>query len=75
MGYVKYEQDGAVGVVTNDRPQALNALNREVLADLQKTFSDIDVDTVRCVILTGAGEKAFVAGADKPSANSATIYS
>ncbi len=64
MGYVKYEQDGAVGVVTIDRPQALNALNREVLADLQKTFSDIDVDTVRCVILTGAGEKAFVAGAD-----------
>ena len=73
MGYVKYEQDGAVGVVTIDRPQALNALNREVLADLQKTFSDIDVDTVRCVILTGAGEKAFVAGADIGEMSTMTV--
>ncbi len=64
MGNVDYRVEGAVGVVTINRPKALNALNTEVLTDLQAVFDGIDLQQVRAVILTGAGEKAFVAGAD-----------
>ena len=64
MGYVDYEVNGYVAKVTINRPKALNALNEEVLSDLEATFDAIDQDAVRCVILTGAGEKSFVAGAD-----------
>mgnify|MGYP000352772552 CR=1 FL=1 len=64
MGYVDCEQEGHVGIVTINRPKALNALNEEVLKDLETVFDAIDQETVRAVILTGAGEKSFVAGAD-----------
>ncbi len=64
MSFVTYAQEGFVGIVTIDRPKALNALNEEVLRDLQAVFAAIDLDATRCVILTGAGEKSFVAGAD-----------
>lgn len=63
MGFVRYEQDGFVGIVTIDRPKALNALNEEVLKDLEATFDAIDLDKTRAVIITGEG-KSFVAGAD-----------
>ena len=62
--YIKYEQDGFVGVITINRPKALNALNSQVLEELEETFKAIDLDAVRAVVLTGAGEKSFVAGAD-----------
>lgn len=62
--FIKYEQDGFVGVITIDRPKALNALNSQVLEELEETFKAIDLDAVRAVVLTGAGEKSFVAGAD-----------
>lgn len=62
--FVTYEQDGFVGVVTINRPKALNALNSQVLEELEETFKNIDLDNTRAVILTGAGEKSFVAGAD-----------
>lgn len=62
---VMFRQDGAVGYVTVDRPEALNALNRGVLADLEGIFRDLDRSPeVRVVVVTGAGEKAFIAGAD-----------
>lgn len=64
MGFVDYEVKGAVGIVTINRPKALNALNSEVLNDLEAVFDGIDQETVRCVVLTGAGDKSFVAGAD-----------
>ena len=64
MGFVDYEVDGYVAKVTINRPKALNALNEEVLTDLEAVFDAIDLDAVRCVILTGAGDKSFVAGAD-----------
>ncbi|WP_050698235.1 enoyl-CoA hydratase-related protein [Anaeromassilibacillus senegalensis] len=64
MSFVKYEQTGFVGVMTIDREKALNALNSEVLADLEAAIDAIDLDATRCVVLTGAGQKSFVAGAD-----------
>ena len=64
MEFITYEQEGFVGIVTIDRPKALNALNSQVLEELQETFQAIDLEATRAVILTGAGEKSFVAGAD-----------
>jgi enoyl-CoA hydratase len=57
--------DGAVAVVTIDRQDALNALNVETLTELRDRLRELESDAgVRAVVLTGAGEKAFVAGAD-----------
>lgn len=64
MGFVTYEQDGFVGVVTINRPEALNALNTQVLKDLEETLDSLDLNETRALVLTGAGDKAFVAGAD-----------
>lgn len=64
MEFVTYEQDGFVGVVTINRPKALNALNSEVLKEIEATFDAIDLDATRAVVLTGAGDKSFVAGTD-----------
>ena len=64
MDFILYEVDGAVGTITINRPKALNALNSQVLDELDATLDAIDLDTVRAVILTGAGDKSFVAGAD-----------
>ena len=72
MSFVTTELQGAVAVVTIDRPKALNALNPEVLADLKAAFEAIDQNTVRCVVLTGAGDKSFVAGADIGSMSTMT---
>ncbi|WBH16248.1 enoyl-CoA hydratase-related protein [Sphingomonas radiodurans] len=59
------EQREAVTLVTLNRPQSLNALNTDVLADLAAAFGAYDKDeSQRCLVLTGAGEKAFAAGAD-----------
>jgi enoyl-CoA hydratase len=59
------EQQGAVTLITLNRPQALNALNSAVLADLTTAFAAYDADPSQgCAVLTGAGEKAFAAGAD-----------
>ena len=64
MGYVDYETEGAVGLITINRPKALNALNSEVLNDLESVIDGVDQNTIRCLIITGAGDKSFVAGAD-----------
>jgi len=59
------ERDGAVAVVTINRPKVLNALNAQTLEELRRIILDLKADdSVRVVILTGAGEKSFVAGAD-----------
>src|SRR6516225_11728881 len=59
------ERDGAVAVVTINRPKVLNALNSQTLDELGRVILDLTDDAaVRAVILTGAGEKSFVAGAD-----------
>lgn len=64
MEFVTYEAEGQVGIVTINRPKALNALNSTVLEELDKTFDAVDLNEIRVIILTGAGEKSFVAGAD-----------
>ena len=64
MSFVTYEPQGAVAYLIINRPEALNALNSQVLADLDAALDAIDLDAVRCLIVRGAGEKSFVAGAD-----------
>ncbi len=64
MEYILYEQKGAVGIITISREKALNALNSTVLKEIDATLDAVNLDEVRCLILTGAGEKSFVAGAD-----------
>ena len=60
-----YELRPPVALVTLDRPKVLNALNQQSMLELERVFLDIQQnDAVRVVLLTGAGEKAFVAGAD-----------
>ncbi|HKM04319.1 MAG TPA: enoyl-CoA hydratase-related protein [Lachnospiraceae bacterium] len=64
MEFVLYSQKNAVGIITINREKALNALNSVILEELDKTLNSVNLDEVRCLILTGAGEKSFVAGAD-----------
>jgi enoyl-CoA hydratase len=59
------EKDNGIGVVTIDRPKALNALNAATVNELAKMFDELAKDdSVKVVILTGSGDKSFVAGAD-----------
>jgi enoyl-CoA hydratase len=65
LANVLYEKKGAIAYVTVNRPKVLNALNTPTWKDLRTAFEDAREDTaVRGVILTGAGDKAFIAGAD-----------
>ena len=64
MEFVLYEQKDNIGIITINREKSLNALNSQVLDELSEAFDAVDLNTVRCLILTGAGEKSFVAGAD-----------
>src|SRR5262245_26569298 len=62
---VLVERDGAVALVTVNRPKVLNAINGQTLDELRRAVLDLKRDeAVRAVIVTGAGEKSFVAGAD-----------
>lgn len=65
METVLCERNGPIALVTINRPKALNALNPDVLRELYGTMEALDrAPEIRAVIITGAGEKAFVAGAD-----------
>jgi len=65
LANVRYEKKGLIAYVTVDRPKVLNALDTPTWTDLQAAFADAKADaSVRGVILTGAGDKAFIAGAD-----------
>ena len=64
MEFIKYETEGKIAVMTISREKALNALNSQVLEEIDQTLDAIDLNEIRCLILTGAGEKSFVAGAD-----------
>ena len=61
---IRYEKQDQIAIVTIDRPEALNALNSTVIAELEQVVTELENDgTVRCMILTGDG-RSFVAGAD-----------
>ncbi len=64
MEYVSFEESGLIGIITINRPHALNALNEQILDELDQLLDRISSMKLRCLILTGAGDKAFVAGAD-----------
>jgi enoyl-CoA hydratase/carnithine racemase len=65
LANVRYEKKGSIAHVTVNRPQVLNALNTPTWTDLRAAFEEAKADaSVRGVILTGAGDKAFIAGAD-----------
>lgn len=64
MKYLHYERREQIGILRIDRPQALNALNSAVIAELSELLDSIASSDLRCLIITGAGDKAFVAGAD-----------
>ncbi len=64
MEYIVYEQKGQYGVITISREKALNALNSQVLDELNECLDAVNLDEVRALVLTGAGQKSFVAGAD-----------
>lgn len=64
MEFVLYEQKGNIATITINREKALNALNSQVLDELSAVLDGVDLNEVRCLVLTGAGQKSFVAGAD-----------
>jgi enoyl-CoA hydratase len=65
FAFVLFEKKEAVGYITVNRPEKLNALNRQVIHELNQALAMAEDDKeVRAIILTGAGDKAFVAGAD-----------
>lgn len=73
MEFVSYKNENLIGVLTINRPNALNALNSKVLDELSETFDKIDLNTTRVVIITGAGTKSFVAGADISEMSTSTV--
>ncbi|MCK5747726.1 MAG: enoyl-CoA hydratase [Oricola sp.] len=65
MSEVVTSVDEGVGIITINRPSALNAINHEVMRDLIAAAAKFDADDkIGCILITGAGDKAFVAGAD-----------
>jgi enoyl-CoA hydratase len=63
--YVIYEKGNGFATITLNRPEALNAFSKEVVEEILQAIEDVKADeTIRVVVLTGAGEKAFSAGAD-----------
>lgn len=63
--YILTERDENVGIVTLNRPNALNALNFHLVSELADALEQFERDeSIRCMVITGAGEKAFAAGAD-----------
>jgi enoyl-CoA hydratase len=62
--FIKYEEEGQISIITINRPKALNALNSQVLDELNRELDNIDTNKIRSLIITGEGEKSFVAGAD-----------
>ena len=64
LDFIKYDEEEEIGIITISRPKALNALNSQVLNELSLTLDNIDTLKISAVIITGEGEKSFVAGAD-----------
>jgi len=72
--YILYEKSEGIATVTLNRPEALNAFSRDVVEEILQALEDIRNDeNMRVVVLTGAGEKAFSAGADIKSMSGMTV--
>lgn len=69
MALIEYETIDQIGLITINRPEALNALNSAVLTELDRVLDVVDLETTRCLVITGTGEKAFIAGADVAEMN------
>ena len=61
---INFEVDKSIAILTINRQKALNALNSQVLEEIDKTLDRIDLTQIKALIITGSGEKSFVAGAD-----------
>lgn len=61
---ISFHQEGRLGLLTIQRPESLNALNTKVLAELHELFASLKISKPGVLIVTGSGEKSFVAGAD-----------
>jgi 3-hydroxypropionyl-coenzyme A dehydratase len=65
MKYIQFEPQGDIAIVRINRPEALNAMNTDVISELSKAIDTIGADdSIKVVIITGAGERSFCAGAD-----------
>jgi 3-hydroxypropionyl-coenzyme A dehydratase len=65
LKYIQIETDESIGIVKINRPEALNAINSEVVSDLSKAIDNVGADdAIKVVIITGSGERSFCAGAD-----------
>ena len=64
MDYVKVEREGGVAVLTVDRQEKLNALDGQVIEEIGQALLELESEGPRAIIVTGAGERAFIAGAD-----------
>ena len=62
--FIKYEEEKTTAILTINRPKALNALNSKVLDEIDQTLRNINLNKIKALIITGEGEKSFVAGAD-----------
>ena len=62
--FIKYKEENEISILTISRPKALNALNSKVLDELSQALDEIDPSKTSALIITGEGEKSFVAGAD-----------
>jgi 3-hydroxypropionyl-coenzyme A dehydratase len=65
MKYIQLEPQGSIATIKINRPEALNAMNTDVIAELSRTIDIVGVDdSIKVIIITGAGERSFCAGAD-----------
>ncbi|MDN5698464.1 MAG: enoyl-CoA hydratase/isomerase family protein, partial [Rubrobacter sp.] len=64
MDFVKVEREGSVATLTIDRQDKLNAISPQVVEELGQALLELESEPPTAIVLTGAGEKAFVAGAD-----------
>jgi enoyl-CoA hydratase len=64
LDYVKVEREDGVAVLTIDRQEKLNALDRQVVEEIGQALLELEAERPRAIVVTGAGERAFIAGAD-----------